>query len=156
VTYLILKPEDVAKSSDPARAFAHYARQRLGVPGITIKDITLTKKRAREFFTENPQCDWYTLCRVVCWCKTRRKRPPRLHSLFALIPYAWADGAIPELDADRVDLAVEEGITEALQRETDPTWRRRLMVGQGQTARAQALEDWGRAHDRSGNPAQVG
>lgn len=141
-TFLIFRPEDIPQHKDPYLACAHYVRQNLGTPGMSKQDLVVFRKKANVFFSENPQCNWYTICRVVGWCKNRHKRPPKIWSLFSFIPYAWADGAVPELDPDHVDLPTEEAITAALEVESDPVWRRKLLVAQGRTARAEALAEW--------------
>jgi len=142
----VIRPEDIAASDDPATLFGKYVRQTLGTPGMTLKDLAVLKKQTKIFFKENPQGDWYTLCRVVQWCRNHKKRPPRVYSVLSMVPYAWADGALPELNADREDVDVEEGISAALQAETDKAWRRRLLVASGRSARAEVLDEWRRAN----------
>lgn len=135
-------PEKVASADDPVMAFANYAQQTLGVPWPTQKDLATTRKKVKEFFKNYPQADWHTLCRVVAWARSRKKRPSRVYLVIELFRDAWSNGALPELDPDnRVDPEVEVAIAQALEVETDAWWCGRLSMCKGE-ARVAALQEW--------------
>lgn len=135
-------PEMVATAPDPVMAFSEYAQQVMGVPFATVKDIVLLRQRVRDVFDRCPQANYYTLCRVVNWAKTKRVRKPRVYMIIDLVPEAWADKALPELDAPVRDEHVEQRMADALRVETDPAWRRRLIGAIGKNARNRVLNDW--------------
>jgi hypothetical protein len=135
-------PEKVAVAPDPTRAFAFYAQQILGVPFATTKDIVLLRQRVNDVFNRCPQATYYTLCRVVLWARRKRIRKPRVYMIVDLVPEAWADRALPELDEPVRDQQVERRIANALEVETDPSWRRRLIGAMGTTSRNRVLNDW--------------
>ncbi len=115
-----------------AETFAAYCQQRMGIPYPTQKDLIVLRRRAKEFFNENPRANWQTMVRVADWCNNNRKRFPQAYGVFSQVRYAWAARYVPELDpVQRVDVALEERITSALAQETDAEWRRRLMVATG-------------------------
>lgn len=135
-------PELVASAPDPTRAFALYAQQVLGIPFATTKDLVLLRQRVNDVFNRCPQATYYTLCRVVSWARRKRIRKPRVYMIIDLVPEAWADKALPELDEPVRDQQVERRIANALEVETDPSWRRRLIGAMGTTSRHRILNDW--------------
>jgi hypothetical protein len=135
-------PELVATAPDPTRAFALYTQQVLGVPFATTKDIVLLRQRVNDVFNRCPQATYYTLCRVVAWARRKRIRKPRVYMVIDLVPEAWADRALPELDEPVRDQQIERRIADALQVENDPSWRRRLIGAMGTTSRNRVLNDW--------------
>lgn len=135
-------PEKVATAPDPAFAFAEYVQQVMGVPWPTNNDIVVLRKKVGEFFSHYPNADYYTLCRVVGWCRARRKRFQRVWMVVDCFRDAYVAGALPELDCDRQDGDVEAGIAAALDVESDPSWRRRFLACQGPQMRREALDDW--------------
>lgn len=135
-------PELVANAPDPTRAFAFYVQQVLGVPLATAKDLVVLRQRINDVFDRCPQATYYTLCRVVGWARRKRIRRARVYLVVDLLPEAWADRALPELDEPVVDKKVEQRIADALTVETDPSWRRRLIGAMGTSARSRVLNDW--------------
>jgi len=136
-------PDAVQADDDQPKAFAEYAQQTLGVPWPTLKDLILLRKKANEFFEHYPHTDWRTLCRVVDWAANRKKRYSRVWMLVDDFRKAWAAGALPELDPNRqTNATVEEQIFEALETETDESWRRRLLLAQGARQQEEVLALW--------------
>lgn len=136
-------PSDVQNAADPAKAFADYCQQTMGVPWPTIGDLKILRKKANEFFEHYPQADWTTLCRVAQWCRSRKRRCSRVWLVVDEFRNAWAKGGLPELDPrDNADERVEEGIERALEAEERPEWRRRLIAARGVDARREAYQEW--------------
>lgn len=137
-------PEKVAAAPDPALAFSEYVQQTLGTPWPTMKDQAILRKRCNEFFEHYPRASWFTLCRVVVWCKRSRKyrRPTRVWVVVDAFRDAWSAGALPELDITVSDEELEDRITEALAVEERDSWRRRLIGAVGVEARRRAYEEW--------------
>lgn len=136
-------PDLVADADDPPKAYAEYVQQTVGIPYPTIKDMTILRRKAKDFFAKVPNTDWKTLCRIAQWARAKKRRPPRVFMLVDMFREAWSAGYLPELDrADRVDETVEDGIERALRTETRPEWRARLMGARGVTARREALAEW--------------
>lgn len=130
------------KATEGPPAFAEYCQQELGVGYATIKDMAILRRKIKEFFEHYPGTDYYTLCRVVAWCKQRKKRFTRVWAIVEAARDAMYSGALPELVGDPVDQDLEGEIERALEREDRPAWRRRLMGAAGQEAREQALKEW--------------
>lgn len=136
-------PKLVFEAADPAKAFAEYAQQTVGIPFPTIKDMTILRSKAKKFFENCPDADWRTLCKVAQWAKARKRRPPRVFMLVDMFRDAWSAGYLPELDrAGRTDETVEAGIERALTMEQRPEWRARLLGARGINARREALHEW--------------
>ena len=135
-------PQKVLDAPDPVVAFAEYTQQRLGVPWPTQADLRILRRKVREFFAHYPKLTYGTLCRVVEWARSRRRRFDRVWKVVDAFRLAWVDGVIPELAPDATDDSVEERITAALAVETDPWWRRTLIGAQGRDARAQVIGEW--------------
>lgn len=132
----------VANAPDPVLAWAEYVQQTLGVPWPTVRDQAILRNRVQDFFDRYPRADWYTLCRLVQWCKNRKKRDARVWMVLDRFRAAWVAGALPELDPSTVDDNVEARIAAALERESNPTWRRRLLGAVGAQARRVAIDAW--------------
>jgi hypothetical protein len=143
-------PEKVATAPDPVVAFAEYAQQRLGVPWPTQKDLNILRAKIGEFFRHYNKVTYYTLCRVVDWCRARRRRFGRVWMVIGEFRNAFAAGALPELEPDATDERVEARITVALTSETQPAWRARLIGAEGRTARTRAVQDWERLRGAGG------
>jgi hypothetical protein len=123
-----------------------YTRQRFGVP-TTLKDINLFKSRIRDFLKINQQIDYASMAVGVDWAKSKHLRPRSLLAVMGFIQQAYAAGMLPELDVAAAGQAnTEDGILNALQVESDPLWRTRLIASQG-SARASVLQEW---HDIRG------
>lgn len=136
-------PDKVAGADDPAMAFADYCQQTLGVPWPTIKDQTILRKKIREFFEHYPQADYYTLCRIVEFARTRRRRYGRVWAVVEGFRDAFEAGFLKELDPRaNTDLDLEVRIELALEKESDPEWRRRLICASGVSARQEAYAEW--------------
>lgn len=136
-------PEKVALADDPVMAFAEYANQICGAPWATIKDLAVLRQRITDIFDHYPQATYYTLCRVVQYCLRNGIRQSRIY-LYIDEPFrkAWAARALPELDEPVRDEGVEQRIVDALDVETDPSWRRRLICCMGTSSRSRVLADW--------------
>jgi hypothetical protein len=136
-------PEKVQAAQDKPRAFAEYCQQTIGTPWPTLKDMTILRKKIKEFFEHYPRCDYRSLCRVANWCRARKRRPTRAWLVIESFRDAWRDGYLPELDpAERREENIEEAITFALDEEHRPEWRRRLMAARGVEARREAYQEW--------------
>lgn len=131
--------ETRARDVCDARTFIAYARQHLGLPAPQGKDFAVVGRLAKEIFDKNPGTDWRTLVCVVDWCKGQRRRFPSAGAVVQQFRYAYAARAI---DLPEQDSPVDIAIRDALLIENDPNWRMRLMRAQGQTARAEVLEEW--------------
>ena len=129
-------PEEV---SDPA-SFCRYVCQTIGTP-YAFKDEIVMRRKVREFFEQYPHCSYGTLVRLVQWARSKKKRPARAWYIIDMARYAWADGALPEMDPQNVDLTLETKIRQALESETDPEWRRRLMTAEGDGRRV-VFQQW--------------
>lgn len=141
VSFLKIKtPADV---HDP-KTFAEYAQQKLGIPYPTGKSIAVLRKSLREFFEHYPQADYNTMCRVVEWAGSKKKRYAHTYQLVYAFRYAYQDGYLPELEPSRemTDEDLETAIEEALKVEKDIEWRRRLIVAHGLEARKHVYEEW--------------
>jgi hypothetical protein len=132
----------VVNAPDPVVAFAEYVQQKLGVPWPTQKDFAILRHKITEFFEHYPRLNYFTLCRVVDWARSRHRRYDRVWKVVDAFRYAWTDGAIPELAPDQTDEGVEARITAALAVETSATWRRCLLGATGAKARRQIIEEW--------------
>jgi hypothetical protein len=132
-----IEPSAVASAED----FSSYVHQLIGTP-CNLRDNIVLKKKSKDFFKANPRASWATLCRVARWAKDKRKRPPHAYFLVDWARYAWADGCLPELDADTKDPDVEQQIRAALDGEPDREWRYRLMRATGVDAQREVLGQW--------------
>lgn len=137
-------PDLVARAPDPVLAWSEYVQQVLGVPFPTVQDQKILRKQVRELFDRYPRADWYTMCRLVQWCKNRKKRDARVWLVLARFRAAWVAGALPELDPTMTDSTVEARIVGALEAERDPIWRRRLLGCVGPQARRATIDAWER------------
>lgn len=123
--------------------FAEYARQMIGTPDPTYKDITVARAKAADLFKKYPGLTWRSLCRIVDWEKTRGNRPPRIWMIIDNFRSAWSAGVLPELDPrNEEDPEVERLIEAALQIEQDSYWRKRLVGSRGVDARRDTLSEW--------------
>lgn len=128
--------------------FAQYCQQTIGTPLPKGKDVIGLRKVLKDFFEENPTVDYALLARLVDWCRSRKKRPPTAMAVPGYLRYAWAAGHFPELDPNNQerDADLEKSIDRALEHETNPEWRRRLVGAQGNEARKGVLAAWRRTH----------
>lgn len=136
-------PDRVQGADDQARAFADFCQQTIGTPWPTVRDLTILRKKCKDFFSHYPETDWRTLCRVASWCRSKKKRVPRVWMVVELFREAWRGGALPELDpAQRAESDVEAGIAAALETEQRQDWRHILLVARGLEARREAYDSW--------------
>jgi hypothetical protein len=131
----------VAEAPDPP-AFARRRPTADRFPWVTVKDRTILAQRINSFFQSCPQANYYSLCRVVAWAKSKRMRRARVFQIVDLARSAWADGMLPELDEPSHDPDLEAQILAALTVENDPAWRRRLRDTQGVGLRRCAYSAW--------------
>lgn len=136
-------PDLVMAAPDPVKAFAEYCQQICGVPWPTGQDMLTLRKKVNEFFDHYPRLDWYSLCRVAQWCRSTRRRLARVWQVVDAFRPAFVAGALPELNTNR-DEDLDAAIGDALTQESDRTWRRRLLVAQGNDARRAILAEWRR------------
>lgn len=128
--------------------FVVYAQQRLGCPYPTLKDQNILRSKTRLLFEKNPKADLKTLVHIVDFMKSRKKNPPRIWLIVEAFNEAWAAGAIPELKiGNEEEVDVELGIIRALNGETDPVWRDKLLGARGVVARRAILEAWERRNN---------
>lgn len=118
-----------------------YIMEQLGVGYVTKNDAAIYRKKMKELFEYYPAADMQTMVRVVEWAKTRRRRFARLFQVVESVRYAYEDGFLPELDPNNTQ-DVDEQISEILQTEKDPTWRRRFLTAQGATAKSVIVDQW--------------
>lgn len=140
-----ISPETVAKAktfAESMRLYARYCQQTVGTPMPMNQMWGPLGRRIKAFMIEYPQADWYTLCRVAQWCRTHKVRPRTTVGLVGCFRSAWADGHLPELDPQHVNLEVERRIERALEEEEDETWRSRLLLARGVEARRKLIEEW--------------
>jgi len=133
------------KSNDvrDAESLARYIQQTVGVPWPTLKDMTVLRRSVNEFFQHYPDLDYLTLCRVADWCRSKKRRFARVWQVVPQFRWAYADGALPEVDQVRhTDVDVEDAIREAVAVETDDVWLDRLVCSQGRSLRREVLERW--------------
>lgn len=137
-------PEAVQNHKDPAWAFAEYCAQTAGIPWPNDGDLGKLKIEVRKFFYRYPQCDWYTMCRIVRWMTARKIRVPRLWMVVDFHREAWSKGGLPELDPgyEKPDPVVDQMIQCAIKIETDEQWLDRLMLAQSPTAKQKVYSAW--------------
>lgn len=129
-----------------ATSYARYVQQTVGVPYSGKSDSKLLNKHIKEFKDRYPHLadnPWPVLIRAADWCRSKRKRPTSVAFVIStMLPWAWQDGALPELDPMSYRNAkIETGIQMALQIEEDPKWRDRLIGAEG-AARGEVLSAW--------------
>jgi hypothetical protein len=122
------------------KTFGDYARQTIGIPYPTKQKFAAAQKAANRLFDMYPRLTWQGLCGTVDWAKAKKKRFSQLVILINYYDQAWADGYLPELDPEsEADFA--QRILDAIEEETDPTWRRRLLTAYGEGAQL-VWEQW--------------
>jgi hypothetical protein len=129
-----------------AKSYAAYVQQQVGVPYCSKGDVIALNKAVAEFKERYPHLannPWPTLVRAANWVRSKRKRPAKVAAIVnVMIAWAWADGALPELDPrHHRDEDLEVAIADALQHEADPRWRDRLIGAEG-PAREEVLRAW--------------
>lgn len=142
--FSIVQPEQV----EDRDSLQQYIEQQLGVGYVTMKDQAIYRRKVKDCFEHDERITWETMVKTVQWAKTRRKRYSRLHQVVEAVRYAYEDGHLPELDND-VETLLDQQIREVLQSESDPDWRRKLLVAQGETAKTAMLAMWRRYQESS-------
>lgn len=132
-----LQPSDV----NDALTFASWAQSTYGAPHLTVQDIRILKRKAREFFAENPHATWDTLVQVAQWCASKKRRVSRVWKYIDQYRYAWADHAVDVTPRDDV----QDQIHAAIAQEGDPAWRSRLRRAVG-VHRQEVLDEWRNHH----------
>lgn len=136
-------PVMVNEADDPYYAFCEYAKQTLGVPHPSRTGMAALRRKCKVFFKEYPHTDWYTLCRVVGWMAANKRRVPDVFMIVDNYRYAWAKGALPELDPRNMeDPEADAMISQALSVETDERWRRRLLLAQAPHEKREVYASW--------------
>lgn len=131
-----LGPEDVKDG----KTFARFCQQRYGTPYPTGKGLMILNKQAKTLFEEHPDVDWKTLVDVAQWCHGKKRRVGQAYQYVTQFRWAYADGAIKLTPT--AELAVRGEITHALEHETDPEWRERIIRADGVDAQRAILELW--------------
>lgn len=136
-------PQKVQDADNPYEAFAEYTQQVLGTPWAGRKDLNMLKNRMDAFFGRYPHCDWQTPCRVVRWMAARKVRVSRVWVVDEYVRKAWAAGALPELDPSQAENPQADTlINSALAEETDPVWRKRLILAQSSFSKMEVWSRW--------------
>ncbi len=125
--------------------FSWFIQQRLGTPYCTVKDRQILGGQTKIFFAKFPATDWRTLCKLVLWANQKRLRPERVYNVMGWVNWAWKEGAIPEVDMTLQEVEVERWISEALDVEDDPDWRKALLMAEGDQ-RPEVIRRWREAH----------
>lgn len=113
----------------------------MGIPYPTHTHLNKAKKLLGELFEMYPALTWKGLCQLPLWAKARKKRYAHVLQLINSYRFAYQDGYLPEMDIDYVDRDMEAKIQKALEVESDPDWRRRLLNSRGK-ARYEVYERW--------------
>lgn len=138
----LLRPCDVVD----AQTYAEFCQQKVGTPIPTsVRDVVIMKAQLKKFFDETPGATYQTLVRTLDWCKAKRRRPATCWGVIHNVRWAWADGAVPELNPDPPkDRNLEVQIANALTSETDERWRRMLIGACGVENRRIVYREWSR------------
>jgi hypothetical protein len=139
-------PDKVAAAPDPLIAFSNYIEQALGVGFPTKKDLIILRRRVNELFKRYPKADYYTLCRLVAYQRSRHRRFVRVYTVLDSFRDAMAAGALPELRRDNGNGAVEERLQTILANESCPRWRARLLACPDDESRRAVIADWEHEH----------
>lgn len=132
----------ITEVSDPI-TLSRYIQQRTGAPAPTIKEMVMFRKKVSAFFVSYPHLGYPTLCRVADWASRNRRRYATVWHCVNDWKYAYARGAIPEIDDQKhADPKTDQAIGEVLAMEQDPTWRLRFMGTQDRTIRRELLKTW--------------
>lgn len=132
---------DVIESKDPM-IFAAYCQQTIGVPWPDLDNERILRKRIKEFFEKYPRADYGTLVKLARFCKEKRYRPDQVWKLFSNFNKAWKAGVLPEVEPDAGLPILDEQIRRALEEETDPMWRRKLLMANGENQQRKVLNEW--------------
>jgi hypothetical protein len=134
-------PEKVAEAPDPIVGLANYMQQLLGIGFPTVGDISGIRKVANEIAEHYPGATTNTLCRVVQYAKSRKRRPTKGSQVMGMWRDAMAAGYLNELDPNN-DQALIDTIYRILETETEDRWRARLLCCLDNDSRRLAIADW--------------
>lgn len=134
-------PDKVAAAPDPIVALGNYMQQTLGIAFPSIQDIAGMRKIANDIAANYPGASTNTLCRVVQYAKSRRRRPMKGSQVMGMWREAMAAGYLSELDPNN-DQALMDTIYTILETETDERWRSRLLCCLDNDSRRLAIADW--------------
>jgi hypothetical protein len=126
--------------TDP-KSYANYVQQNLGTPFPTGKQMVILRKTIKDFFKAYPDADYGTLIRLVEWAKARKKKYAHCYALVSSFRYAWSDGYLPELDPNPTK-EIDRAIEEAIAKESDEEWRRRLGMASGIEVKTEIYNAW--------------
>ena len=133
----MIQAEDVKTPKE----FVEFVRCEMGAV-TTPSERTKFFSQWKQFKELNPHVEIGTMVRTVQWAKAKKHRLNSLCSIFPMVGWAHQEGALPELNPkNEKESTLEADILKALERETDPQWRRRLIMSEG-PARYDALNDW--------------
>lgn len=134
-------PDKVAAAPDPIVALGNYMQQLLGIAFPTMSDLAAIRKHTNEIADYYPSATVATLCRVVQYAKSKKRRPTRGAQVMGMWREAMAAGYLNELDPNN-DQALIDQIYTILETETDERWRMRLLCCLDNDSRRLAISDW--------------
>lgn len=134
-------PEKVAEAPDPIVALSGYMQQVLGIAYPTMSDLAGIRKIANEIVEHYPGATTNTLCRVVQYVKSKKRRPTRGTQVLGMWREAMAAGYLNELDAGNSQ-GLLDIIYRILETETNERWRTRLLCCLDNDSRRLAISDW--------------
>jgi hypothetical protein len=134
-------PDKVAAAPDPIVGLANYMQQNLGIAYPTMADLAAIRHHANDIAAYYPAATTYTLCRVVQYVRSKKRRPTRGAQAMGMWREAMAAGYLNELDPNN-DQALIDQIYVILETETDERWRRRLLCCADNDSRRLAISDW--------------
>jgi hypothetical protein len=129
---------------DPV-SFARYAQQSIGTKYPTGNEWSRLKGACGTFFEHNPRATWLTLVHTVGYARAKRIRVATPWGLLRMVPQAFKDGFLPELDPRNFKLSdsnVEGKIAWILEHETDEWWVRALTFATGVEPRRNLVQRW--------------
>lgn len=131
----------MAAAPDPIVALSNYMQQTLGIAFPSMSDLAGIRKIANEIAKTYPQASTNTLCRVVMYAKSRKRRPTKGSQVMGMWREAMAAGYLNELDPNS-DQGLIDSIYRILETETDERWRNRLLCCLDNDSRRLAIADW--------------
>lgn len=99
------------------------------------------RRIANEIATHYPGATTFTLCHVVKYVKSKKRRPVKGAQALGMWREAMAAGWLDELDPSN-DEALMAQIYTILETETDERWRERLLCCFDNDARRLAISEW--------------
>lgn len=128
---------------DSVESLALYIQQTTGTPYPTQGDMRVLQQKCKKFFESYPHLDYATLVRVADWARANHRRYDRVWKVVESFRYAWRAGALADLDPNGNSTPkLEEQVREAVMQETDPEWRRKLLLADGAAAQMRVLRAW--------------